>query len=113
MTARSAGSGSARSAKLLSSEQQQLAWGLFVPFEQVQILGPITARTWEPDGGIAAELWAVDELRFLEISVVADDDPETAQRAPEERARNGGLTLDRGQEPKTTRVLRHLARRAR
>ena len=99
-------------AKLLSSEQQQLAWELFVPFEQVQLLGPITARKWEPDGGIAAELWAVDELRFLEISVVADDDPETAQRALEERARNGGLTLDRGQEPKTTRVLRHLARRA-
>ena len=65
MTARSAGSGSARSAKLLSSEQQQLAWELFVPFEQVQLLGPITARKWEPDGEIAAELWAVDELRFL------------------------------------------------
>ena len=96
---------------LLSKEQQELAGELLIPLDRVTLLGPIEARKWEPDGDIAAELWTVDELRFLEISVLATDDPDEAQRRLRQRAADGGLELDSEQETKTSIVLRHLARR--
>ena len=98
---------------LLSAEQRQLAGDLLVPLAPVTLLGPITAKKWDPndDHAVAAELWTVDDLRFLEISIVTDDDPEKAQAALEQRATDGGLTLTPGQETKTSTVLKHLASR--
>jgi hypothetical protein len=98
-------------ATVLSTAQKALARDLLVPLDQVELLGPIDARKWDPDGddGVAAELWTVDDLRFLEVSVVTEDDPEKAQEQLRGRARDAGLTLDEGQDPKTTIVLRRLA----
>jgi hypothetical protein len=101
---------------LMSTAQKKLAKELLLPLDGVSLLGPIEAVKWEPehDGDIAAELWTVDDLQFLEISVLAEngEDPELAQRKLVERACGGGLDLDDDQEPKTTRVLRYLARRS-
>jgi hypothetical protein len=98
---------------LLSKEQQELAGELLVPLDRVTLLGPIAARKWEPDGDadVAAELWSVDDLQFLEISVLATENPEEAQRRLLQRAADGGLELDPKQETKTATVLRHLAAR--
>jgi hypothetical protein len=95
--------------KLLSTAQTELAHELFVPVDAVRLLGPIAAQKWDPDDGIAAELWEVGGERFLEISVVAEVEPERAQQALMQRALDGGLRLEEGQEPKTTRVLKLLA----
>jgi hypothetical protein len=101
---------------LMSTAQKKLAKELLLPIDRVTLLGPIEALKWEPEheGDIAAEQWTVDDLQFLEISVVTEsgEDPERAQRKLVERACGGGLLLDDDQEPKTTRVLRHLARKA-
>jgi hypothetical protein len=97
---------------LLSAAQRTLATELLLPLTAVTLLGPVAAKKWEPDhdGDVAAELWEVDDLRFLEISVVTDDDPEKAQDVLRKRAADAGLTVDEG-EPKTTMVLRRLAER--
>jgi len=97
-------------ASLLSEQQRLLAHELLVPLEPVTLLGPIAARKWKLGGGVEAELWTVDGLRFLEISRVTDD-PEQAQRELEQRARDGGVDLDPHPVTKTTRVLQHLAER--
>lgn len=96
---------------LMSDEQKKLAHELFVPLDDVVLLGPITARKWEHehDGDVDAEEWTVGDLHFLEISVVAAAEPEKAQQELRQRALDGGLEFEEGQEPKTTRVLRHLA----
>lgn len=98
---------------LLSNGQRQLSQELLVPLGPVTLLGPITATKWDADGDgeVAAELWAVDDLRFLEVSIVTADEPEKAQAALEQRARDGGLLLAPGQETKTSTVLKHLAGR--
>jgi hypothetical protein len=98
--------------RLVSPAQQRLATELLVPLREVTLLGPVAATKWEPDhdGDVAAELWEVDELRFLEISVVTKDDPEGAQERLRKRAAGAGLAVDEG-EPKTTTVLRHLVER--
>jgi hypothetical protein len=95
---------------LMSVAQRRLAAELLVPLTEVTLLGPVAARKWDADhdGDVAAELWEVDDLRFLEISVVTDDDPEKAQDRLRERAADAGLAVDEG-EPKTTTVLRYLA----
>ena len=63
-------------ADLMSEAQRKLAKELFLPLADVTLLGPVAAKKWdaENDGDIAAELWEVDDLRFLEISVVTDDE---------------------------------------
>ena len=96
---------------LMSDGQRQLARELLVPLADVALLGPIASHKWKSAGDVEAELWTVDDLRFLEVSVVAKKDPEKAQHRLEQRARDAGLTLDDDQDPKTTRVLRHLAAR--
>ena len=100
-------------ADLLSGEQRLLAQELLIPLGPVTLLGPITAKKWDADGDgdVAAELWSVDTLRFLEVSVVTTDAPEKAQAALEQRAREGGLDLVPGQETKTSTVLTYLATR--
>jgi len=98
---------------LLSEEQRLLAQDLMVPLAPVTLLGPITAKKWEAkhDDDVAAELWTVDALRFLEVSVVSTDDPESAKAALEQRAHDGGLELVPGQDTKTSTVLTYLATR--
>lgn len=102
-------------ATLLSKEQTDLATDLLVPVGDVELLGPISALKWkhERDGDVDAEEWRVGDLHFLEVSVLATTDPEEAQRALRQRAVAADLTPEEGQEPKTTRVLRHLAGPAR
>jgi len=97
-------------ADLLSEQQRLLAHELLVPLDPVTLLGPIAARKWKLDGGLEAELWSVDALRFLEISAVTGD-PDQTRRELEQRAGDGGVDLDPHPVAKTTRVLEHLARR--
>jgi hypothetical protein len=100
-------------AKLLSAEQQAVATELIVPFERAVLLGPVAALKWEAADGVEAEQWdAGGDLRFLEISIVEKDDPVGAMNRLVQRAKDGGLAIDdSNQEPKTTRVLKELARR--
>jgi hypothetical protein len=93
---------------LMSDAQRALARELLIPISAVELLGPIASRKWKV-GDVEAERWVVDDLTFLEISVVTKKDPEKAQHRLEQHARDGGLKLEDDQEPKTTRVLRHLA----
>ena len=97
--------------ELMSEAQLSLADELMIPTAGVELLGPITSRKWKATDDVAAELWTVDDVAFLEVSVVTKKDPEKAQHRLEQRALDGGLVLDDDQEPKTTRVLRHLATR--
>jgi hypothetical protein len=101
-------------ADLLSDAQQALATELMLPTDQAVLLGPIAALKWEAADGIEAEHWDAGggDLRFLEISIVEKNDPAGAMNRLVQRAKNGGLTIDgTNQEPKTTRVLKELARR--
>lgn len=85
-----------------------------VPLEQAVLLGPVAALKWEAVDGIEAEHWDAggDDLQFLEISIVEKNDPVGAMNRLVQRAKDGGLTIDgTNQEPKTTRVLKELARR--
>jgi hypothetical protein len=97
---------------LMSVAQRRFAAELLLPLTAVTLLGPVAAQKWDADhdGDVAAELWEVDGLRLLEISVVTKDDPEKAQDLLRKRAADAGLALDEG-EPKTTMVLRRLAER--
>jgi len=96
---------------LLSAQQRRLARQLMIPVERVALLGPVAAQKWEAekDGDIEAELWEVDTLRFLEISLLVTHDPEAEMERLRRRARDGGLALGGDQETKTDTVLRHLA----
>jgi hypothetical protein len=100
-------------AQLLSPEQRNLATQMLVPLEHVELLGPIEAQKWEAenDGDVEAELWEVDALRFLEVSVLVTKDPVSAMEQLRQRAAEGGLDVAAYQETKTTTVLRHLATR--
>lgn len=100
-------------ANLLSAAQRKLATDLMIPVGRAALLGPVAAMKWEGPDGIEAEQWdAGGDLRFLEISIVEKEDPVGAMKRLGQRATNGGLTIDgTNQEPKTTRVLKELARR--
>jgi hypothetical protein len=100
--------------RLLSEAQQTLADQLLLPLDKVQLLGPVRAAKWTPGmgelGDIAAELWeAGDQLRFLELSVLAKDDPLGHQQRLEETVRSHSLEVDREAETKTRTVLEHFA----
>jgi hypothetical protein len=99
--------------ELLSSELRSLTKQLLIPLKQVTLLGPIAARKWEAknDGDVEAELWEVDTLRFLEVSLLVRHDPVAAMEQLKKRATDGGLDLSASQDTKTTTVLRHLATR--
>jgi hypothetical protein len=104
--------------RLLSDAQQALADELLVPLDEVQLLGPVRAAKWTPGmgelGDIAAELWEVDDrLRFLELSVLAKDDPLGHQQRLEETVRNHSLEVDPVAATKTRTVLEHFAAAAR
>jgi hypothetical protein len=104
--------------RLLSEEQQALAEEWLLPLEEVQLLGPVRAAKWRPGtgqlGDSAAELWEVgDRLRFLELSVLAKDDPLGHQQRLDELVRSHSLEVDPEAETKTRTVLEHFAAAAR
>ena len=100
--------------RLLSEAQQALADEWLLPLDEVQLLGPVRAAKWRPGmgqlGEIAAELWEVgDQLRFLELSVLAEDDPLGHQQRLDELVRSHSLEVDPEAETKTRAVLEHFA----
>jgi hypothetical protein len=100
--------------RLLSEAQQALADELLLPLDEVQLLGPVRAAKWKPGmgelGDIAAELWEVgDRLRFLELSVLAEDDPLGHQQRLDGLVRSHSLEVDPEAETKTRAVLEHFA----
>jgi hypothetical protein len=104
--------------RLLSEAQQALAEEWLLPLEEVQLLGPVRAAKWRPGtgelGDSAAELWEVgDRLRFLELSVLAKDDPLGHQQRLDELVRSHSLEVDPEAETKTRTVLEHFAAAAR
>jgi hypothetical protein len=104
--------------RLLSEAQQALADELLLPLDEVQLLGPVRAAKWKPGlgelGDIAAELWeAGDQLRFLELSVLAKDDPLGHQQRLEEKVASHSLEVDPEAGTKTRAVLEHFAAAAR
>jgi hypothetical protein len=85
--------------------------------DELQTLGPIQARKWsalEKDHfphDIRAERWQIDQLQFLEFSIRVDwDEAEEAQRGLHRLLTDRGVDPSGVDEPKTTLVLRHLAR---
>ena len=79
-------------------------------------LGPIEARVWDPaevgfEHKVAAESWHVESLHFLELSLrVASSEASNVQAAFGKFSLANGASLDADQEPKTTMVLRRLAK---
>jgi len=75
-----------RVSRLFSTIQDDLLRDWLVPRDGFDILGPVQAMKWDPasrglDQEIAAEMWQVDDgLRFLELSIRVERDPEGAQR---------------------------------
>ena len=60
---------------------------------------------------IRAERWETDQLQFLEFSIRVDwDEAKEAQRGLHRLLADRGVDLSGQDEPKTTLVLRHLAR---
>ncbi len=88
-----------------------------IELDELQALGPIQARKWsslEKDHfphDIRAERWLIDELQFLEFSIRVDwDEAKEAQRGLHRLLTDRGVDLSGVGGPKTTLVLRHLAR---
>jgi len=88
-----------------------------IDLDELQSLGPIQGRKWsslETDDfphEIRAERWETDRLQFLEFSIRVDwDDAKEAQRGLHRLLADRGIDLSGLDEPKTTLVLRHLAR---
>ena len=101
--------------RLLSDAQLQLMGDLLLGFDGLELLDPIRARKWRAGDGrlddeVEAELWELDDLRFLELSmrVKTEDDPERAKRRLEESVQNHGLAIDAKQQTKTSAVLQRL-----
>jgi hypothetical protein len=100
--------------RLLSEAQRGLADELLLPLDEAQLLGPVRAAKWKPGtgqlGDLAAELWEVgDQLRFLELSVLAKDDPVGHQQRLEETVGSHSLEVDLEAETKTRTVLEFFA----
>ena len=92
--------------RLLSEEQQAPADEWLLPLDEVQLLGPVRAAMWRPGtgqlGDITAELWEVgDRLRFLELSVLAEDDPLGHQQRLDDTIRSHALEVDPEAETKS------------
>jgi hypothetical protein len=90
-----------------------------VNLDTLTVLPPVTARRWKqvetaPTGlGVRAERWTVDDLDFLELSVVADPgDALRRQRALAGFVGSLGLTVPPVMETKTRLVLEHLVEAA-
>jgi hypothetical protein len=90
-------------------------FGSGVNLATLTLLPPVTAMRWKKsdaapaDLKLRAERWTVDELDFLELSIVAPPERARARQA----ALTGfvqslGITVDPTPEPKTGRVIAHL-----
>ena len=95
----------------------QHGWHPSVHMSELKCLGPIHGVKWskvESDHfpyELWAERWKIDELHFLEFSIRVDwDDAERAQVRLARLLTDRGVDLSSQQIPKTTIVLRHLAR---
>jgi len=89
--------------------------GARVDLATLTVLPPVTATRWTevaaaPLGlGARAERWTVDDLDFLELSVVADlGDAPTTQAALTRFVGDLGLDVDESGASKTQQVLRRL-----
>jgi hypothetical protein len=88
-----------------------------VAFSGVSALKPIASTTWKDFSvgdveNVAAERWTVAGMDFLELSLrvtTGRSDAEALQRALMDTVVARGLELDDNEEPKTTRVMKHLA----
>jgi hypothetical protein len=85
----------------------------------LSVLPPVTATRWKEVASAPAELdlraerWTVDELDFLELSVVAKlPEARAEQAALTDFVRSLGLVTEPDQESKTSQVLGHLVARA-
>lgn len=88
-----------------------------IDLDELQSLGPIQARKWsalEKDHfphDIRAERWEINQLQFLEFSIRVDwDEAKEAQRGLHRLLADRGVDVSGLDEPKTTLVLRHLAK---
>jgi hypothetical protein len=83
------------------------------------VLPPVTATRWRsvatapPELGVRAERWTVDDLDFLELSVVADPaEARSRQDALTEFVRSRGLAVDAQSQNKTRQAIEHLVGQA-
>ena len=107
---------------LFTAEQLQFlsdCSGPAINLETLTVLPPVTATRWKSvetapaSLGARAERWTVDDLDFLELSIVAElAEAQSRQEALAAFVRSRGLTVDPQQQAKTRRVLDHLVRRA-
>jgi len=105
--------------QLFTAEQRDFlrdSAGTAINLHTLTVLPPVTATRWRsvdvapPGLGVRAERWTVDDLDFLELSVIAE--APSRQEALTEFVRSRGLTVDDDQQPKTRRVLEQLVGRA-
>jgi hypothetical protein len=89
--------------------------GVQVNLGTLTVLPPVAATRWKeveaapPELGVRAERWTVDDLDFLELSVVAEVDDAPAKQAALTRfAGSLDLAIDEDADSKTEQVLRHL-----
>jgi hypothetical protein len=89
--------------------------GADVNLRTLTVLPPVSATRWKevpaapPHLEARAERWTVDELDFLELSVVADLEDAAAKQAALTRfVRDLDLAVDEKAESKTRQVLDHL-----
>ena len=91
--------------------------GATVNLDTLTVLPPVTAVRWKnvaaapEELGLRAERWTVDELDFLELSVVAPVEEASAkQAAVGQFVESLGLDVPDEQETKTRQVIEHLVR---
>jgi hypothetical protein len=110
------GKGDRPVSRLFSTTQVDLLREWLVPLDGFDVLGPVQALKWDPasrglEHKIAAEMWHVDDsLRFLELSIRVERDPEGAQQAFEALLRARHIQTPAQPETKTRMVLEHLSR---
>ena len=92
--------------------------GVHVNLGTLTVLPPVIATRWKEVAGapaglkVRAERWTVDDLDFLELSVVADiENARTKQAALTEYVRSLDLVVDEREESKTRTVLKKLVSR--
>lgn len=92
-----------------------------VNLDAVTVLAPVAATRWKEasasvwgrDLSYRAERWIIDDIDFLELSIVSDPaNAEDDQAALHQFVAERSLASDQSQENKTQRVVRHLVERA-
>ncbi|HET7487032.1 MAG TPA: hypothetical protein VFJ85_03830 [Acidimicrobiales bacterium] len=112
--------GRSKLATVLSGDQERFfaRYAGDIGIHDLRALGPIDAVKWKPEGlgfrlDVAVEHWAVDDLRFLELSIRTGHPGEAVDLQAEFAAflRQEGLLEFVEGATKTSTVLDHLARR--